>query len=88
MVDQSCHEIIYEAADNPFLADTLATHYALSLRLWYFFLDEIGDMRGAILEHQQILEALRERDGEEAARLMAQHIQAFQEEIQAVMVRG
>jgi DNA-binding GntR family transcriptional regulator len=40
------------------------------------------------LEHQQILEALRERDGEEAARLMAQHIQAFQEEIQAVMVRG
>ena len=88
MVDQSCHEIIYEAADNPFLADTLATHYALCLRLWYFVLDEIGDMRGAILEHQQILEALRERDGEEAARLMAQHIQAFQEEIQAVMVRG
>lgn len=87
-VDQSCHEIIYEAADNPFLADTLTTHYALSLRLWYFFLNEIGDMRGAILEHQQILDALTERDGEEASRLMGQHIQAFQEEIQAVMVRG
>ena len=88
MVDQSCHEIIYEAADNPFLADTLTTHYALSLRLWYYFLNEIGDMRGAILEHQHVLEALRERDGEEAARLMGEHIQAFQEEIQAVMVRG
>jgi DNA-binding GntR family transcriptional regulator len=87
-IDQSCHEIIYEAADNPFLADTLTTHYALSLRLWYYFLNEIGDMRGAILEHQQVLEALRERDGEEAARLMGEHIQAFQEEIQAVMVRG
>ncbi|MFZ0543974.1 MAG: FCD domain-containing protein, partial [Candidatus Promineifilaceae bacterium] len=87
-IDQSCHEIIYEAADNPFLADTLTTHYALSLRLWYFFLDQIGDMRGAILEHQQILDALKERDGDEAARLMAQHIQAFQEEIQAVMVKG
>jgi DNA-binding GntR family transcriptional regulator len=87
-VDQSCHEIIYKAADNPFLADTLTTHYALSLRLWYYFLNEIGDMRGAILEHQQVLEALRERDGEEAARLMGEHIQAFQEEIQAVMVRG
>ena len=87
-VDQSCHEIIYEAADNPFLADTLTTHYALSLRLWYYFLNEIGDMRSAVMEHQQILEALQERDGQEASRLMGEHIQAFQEEIQAVMVRG
>jgi hypothetical protein len=31
---------------------------------------------------------LQERDGQEAARLMGEHIQAFQEEIQAVMVRG
>lgn len=87
-IDQRCHEIIYEAADNHFLADTLITHYALSLRLWYYFLSEIGDMRSAIMEHQQILEALKERDGQEAARLMGEHIQAFQEEIQAVMVRG
>jgi DNA-binding GntR family transcriptional regulator len=87
-IDQRCHEIIYEAADNHFLADTLTTHYALSLRLWYYFLSEIGDMRSAIMEHQQILEALQERDGQEAARLMGEHIQAFQEEIQAVMVRG
>lgn len=86
-IDQSCHEIIYEAADNPFLSDTLTTHYALSLRLWYYFLEEIGDMRGAIMEHQQILEALMVRDSEEAARLMVEHIQAFQEEIQAVMLR-
>jgi DNA-binding GntR family transcriptional regulator len=85
-IDQSCHEILYEAADNPFLADTLTTHYALSLRLWYFFLGEIGDMRGAVLEHRQILEALKEREEQEAARLMGQHIQAFQEEIQAVML--
>ncbi len=85
-IDQSCHEIIYEAADNPFLYDTLTTHYALSLRLWYYFLDEIGDMRGAIMEHQQISEALQKKDDQEAARLMCQHIQAFQEEIQAVMM--
>jgi DNA-binding GntR family transcriptional regulator len=54
--------------------------------LWYFFLGEIGDMRGAVLEHRQILEALKEREEQEAARLMGQHIQAFQEEIQAVML--
>ncbi len=85
-IDQSCHEIIYEAADNPFLTDTLATSYALSLRLWYFSLSQVGDMRGAVKEHQQILEALKTADEEEAARLMGQHIQAFQEEIQTVMI--
>ena len=85
-LDQGCHEIIYEAADNPFLADTLTTTYALSLRLWYFSLSQIGDMRGAIREHQQILEALKTADEQEAARLMGQHIQAFQEEIQTVMI--
>jgi DNA-binding GntR family transcriptional regulator len=85
-IDQGCHEIIYEAADNPFLADTLTTSYALSLRLWYFSLRQIGDMRAAIQEHQQILEALQTGDEQEAARLMGQHIQAFQEEIQTVML--
>ena len=31
-IDEKCHEIIYEAADNPFLADSLRMMYALSLR--------------------------------------------------------
>jgi DNA-binding GntR family transcriptional regulator len=85
-IDESCHEIIYEAAGNEFLRHTLVTYYALSLRLWYFFLAKIGDMQAAVLEHQHILEALRQGNAEEAARLIEQHIQAFQEEIQAVML--
>jgi DNA-binding GntR family transcriptional regulator len=85
-IDQSCHEIIYRATDNPFLADTLTTSYALSLRLWYYSLHQIGDMRGAITEHQLILDALQSGDSDESARLMGQHIQAFQEEIQSVMI--
>jgi DNA-binding GntR family transcriptional regulator len=84
-IDKSCHEIIYEAADNEFLRDTLATHYALSLRLWYYFLSKIGDMQEALQEHQLILEALQAKDGERAARLMERHIRTFQEEIQSVM---
>lgn len=85
-VDAACHEILYEAADNEFLQDTLVTLYALSLRLWYFALNQIGDMRGAILEHQAILDALQAQNAEQAAVLMEQHIRAFQEEIQAVMI--
>jgi DNA-binding GntR family transcriptional regulator len=85
-IDQTCHELIYEAIDNEFLRDTLITMYALSLRLWYFALSKLGGMRGAVLEHAAILEALSAGDGEEAADLMEQHIRIFQEEIQAVML--
>lgn len=84
-IDKTCHEIIYEAADNEFLRDTLVTHYALSLRLWYYFLSRIGELREAILEHQLILDALQARDGDRAAWLTERHIRTFQEEIQLVM---
>lgn len=85
-VDERCHYIMYDAAGNEFLADTLKTMYSLSLRLWYFMLSQIGDMRQAILEHQNILDALKNGDADEAERLMEKHIFAFQEEIQSVML--
>ena len=85
-IDEACHEIIYDAADNVFLRDTLVTTYALSLRLWYFSLSRIGDMRSALAEHQHILDALRASDADKSARLMRQHIQAFQAEIQAELI--
>jgi DNA-binding GntR family transcriptional regulator len=85
-MDEACHHIIYEAADNEFLRDMLATVYALSLRLWYFFLPQIGDMREAVLEHKHILCTLKAGDEVEAARLMEKHIRTFQEELQSVML--
>ncbi|MCP5096198.1 MAG: GntR family transcriptional regulator [Chloroflexi bacterium] len=86
-IDEACHQIIYEAADNQFLSDTLRTMYALSLRLWYFSLNKIGNMQDAVMEHRHILDALKAKDGDEAARLMEKHILAFQKELQGVMLR-
>jgi DNA-binding GntR family transcriptional regulator len=86
MVDELCHHILYEAADNKFLTDTLTTLYALSLRLWYFFLLKIGDMQWAIEEHMRLLEALKARDAERSGRLLEEHIRAFQQEIQAAIL--
>jgi len=85
-VDRACHEIIYEAVDNEFLKDTLVTLYALSLRLWYFAISKIGDMRSTVLEHAAIMDALKAGNDQQAAFLMEQHIKVFQEEIQAVML--
>ncbi len=86
-IDEQCHQIIYEAADNQFLRDSLSTMYALSLRLWYFSLSQIGNMQDAVLEHRLIMNALVAKDGDEAARLMEKHIRAFQAELQSVMLK-
>jgi DNA-binding GntR family transcriptional regulator len=85
-IDEACHEIMYEAADNEFLYDALSGMYALSLRLWYFSLAKIGRMHSTVLEHRDILDALQSGDEERAAQLLQQHIQSFQNEIQAVML--
>jgi DNA-binding GntR family transcriptional regulator len=85
-IDEACHQIIYQAADNVFMRDILIMLYALSLRLWYYALARVGDMETAVLEHKQILEALKQRDGDLAAQLLERHIQTFQQEIQAAML--
>jgi len=84
--DEACHHIMYEAADNEFLQDTLVALYALSLRLWYYAISQMGSMREAVLEHRRILNALRTGDEEQAARFIAEHIQTFHSEIQSVVM--
>jgi DNA-binding GntR family transcriptional regulator len=88
VIDEMCHQIIYEATDNKFLQDALVTLYALSLRLWYFFLNRIGDMQEVILKHRLMLEALQARDADRAVSLMTRHIRAFQEEVLSAMLGG
>lgn len=85
-MDEACHQIIYRAADNVFLGDTLNMLYALSLRLWYYALARVGDMEAAVLEHRYILQALQQGKADQAAQLLERHIQTFQEEIQAAML--
>ncbi|MFK7805872.1 MAG: GntR family transcriptional regulator [Anaerolineae bacterium] len=85
--DQACHQIMYAAADNSFLTDTLTNLYTLSLRLWYFTLQDMEDIGGAVAQHQAILDALRDGKDNEAADLVEKHIRHFQEEIQAVMLK-
>ncbi|MCA9979918.1 MAG: GntR family transcriptional regulator [Anaerolineales bacterium] len=84
-LDEAFHEMIWVAADNRFLQDSLTTLYALNLRLWYFALAQMGSMAGTIQEHERILAALRRRDADEAAVLLEQHMHRFREEIQQVL---
>ena len=84
--DLQCHEIIYQAANNPILHETLSMLYALSLRLWHYALADVRDMEAAIVEHQAILVALRSGDEAAATQLMETHIRGFQHEIQEAIL--
>ncbi|MEM7288248.1 MAG: GntR family transcriptional regulator [Actinomycetota bacterium] len=80
-VDRRGHEIMWEAAGNRFLLDTLDVLYAQSDRLWHLYLADVAEMTHAVDEHAVIMGALRAGDGDRAASLMEEHIRAFDAEI-------
>jgi len=80
-IDRQGHEIMWEAAGNRFLVDTLDMLYAQSDRLWHLYLAEGADMTHAVDEHGEIMEALRSADGDRAGELMEEHIRSFDAQI-------
>ena len=75
--DRRCHEIVWAAAGNRFLTDTLDMLYAQSDRLWHMYLADVDDMAHALAEHTEILAALEQRNADHAAGLVEHHIRAF-----------
>ena len=84
-LDRRCHELMWEAAGNRFLLDTLDTLYAQSDRLWHLYLADVADMRHAVGEHRAVLDALRSHDGDGVAALMEAHVRAFDDQIRAAV---
>jgi DNA-binding GntR family transcriptional regulator len=84
-IDSRLHELLYQAADNEFLADSLCRLHALSLRLWHLVLNQLDDVKASIEEHGQIIAALKARNEAQAEQLVQQHIAYFQQEIKAAL---
>lgn len=84
-VDERFHNLLYEAADNEFLADTLRRLHALSFRLWHLMLDRLGSVRRAMEQHVEITSAIEARDPDLAEQVIQQHVAEFQQEIKAVL---
>jgi len=84
-IDEQFHQSLYKAANNEFLADTLGRLHALSHRIWHLVLDRLGDVRGAMEQHVEITQALKERDEARAEALLQQHIAEFQQEIRRAL---
>ena len=79
--DAQCHEIVWEAAGNRFLTDTLDVLYAQSDRLWHMYLSDVADMGHALDEHDEILAALESGDSELVYKLSAAHVRSFDAQV-------
>jgi DNA-binding GntR family transcriptional regulator len=80
-MDERIHRFIWEAAHNPYLAQTLERYFTHSLRIWYLVLDRVPTLGHAVHDQTQLLEAILDRSGPHARTIMHEHVIAFQREI-------
>ena len=86
-VDRRCHEIIWAAAGNRFLTDTLDNLYAHSDRVWHMYLADVADTRHAVDEHIEILELLRAADADASAAAVEAHVRSFDAQVRDAVTR-
>jgi DNA-binding GntR family transcriptional regulator len=86
-VDRRCHEIIWHAAGNRFLTDTLDVLYAQSDRVWHIYLADVADTRHAVDEHAGILTLLRSGDAQAAGDAVAAHVNSFDAQVRAAVTQ-
>lgn len=86
-LDRRCHEIMWSAAQNPYLTNTVDNLYTHSERVWHLYLRNVADMHGALDDHKAVLDALRARRGDLVATLIEEHVRAFDREIRAAGLR-
>ncbi len=87
VLDRRCHEIMWSAAENPYLTSTVDTLYTHSERVWHLYLRNVADMHRALDEHQAVLRSLRAHDADGAAKLVEEHVRAFDREIRSAGLR-
>jgi len=80
-IDRECREIVWTAAGNRFLVDTLDMLYAQSDRLWHLYLADVAALDDVIDEHRAIHAALVDGDADRAADLIESHMREFNDKI-------
>jgi DNA-binding GntR family transcriptional regulator len=86
-LDERIHRFIWEAAQNPYLAQTLERYFTHSLRIWYLVLDRVPTLGHTVHDQTQLIEAVLDRNGPHARTIMHEHVLAFQRAILAAFSR-
>ena len=80
------HHLVYEAAKNQKLEETLNELHGISARFWHYFELEGLSYDEQIQDILMMAEALETRDGDCAAKIMKTHLLRFVEEIKSSIV--
>lgn len=83
--DLTVHRLIYRAAANPHLEDTLIRYDNLATRIWCVVLDKVPSVSGHITEHVDLLKAVAEGDADKAGELALHHVTSFEETIRKIL---
>ena len=83
--DLTVHRLIYRAAANPHLEDTLIRYDNLATRIWCVVLDKVPSVSGHITEHVDLLKAVAGGDADKAGELALHHVTSFEETIRKVL---
>jgi len=84
-LDERIHNVVYRASHNAYLAEDLESYYTHALRIWFLGLTKVTHLHQAVLEHREILEAIRDGDAERAATVMGKHIEGFEAEMRLAL---
>ena len=84
-LDAEVHRFVYRCAGNPYLRETLERYLNLSLRIWYLVLGRLPHLFERVLEHGDLLLAIRDGDAEGARGIAAEHVATFEVEIRSVL---
>jgi DNA-binding GntR family transcriptional regulator len=84
-LDAEIHRFVHRCTANPYLEETLARYFNLSLRIWYLVLDRLPHLTERVREHRALLEAIREGEADRARAIAAEHVGTFATEIRSVL---
>jgi DNA-binding GntR family transcriptional regulator len=85
-LDERIHRAVYRAAHNDLLESTLEQYYALALRIWMLALERRQELEEAVEAHRDLVEAIRDGDGERAAEIMRDHVDNFEQAMHRVLL--
>jgi len=84
-LDADIHRFVHRCTSNPYLEETLARYFNLSLRIWYLVLDRLPHLTERVREHRPLLEAIRDGEADRARAIAADHVGTFATEIRSVL---
>jgi len=84
-IDHKFHQALIRAARNKYLARSLEHFFGLSQRLWYMALPKLDSLPGAVAEHVEMMEAIRQKDADHAEQIMYRHVKTFYDRVRSIL---